>query len=69
MTGASLRLNGGCAIALDPIRETSATQRGILLSLQGRVPGSVMNCAVIPLERVPELLATLQMVADQARQA
>lgn len=69
MSAASVRLSERVAIALDPVRETLHTVKGVLLSLEGNVPGNVMNCAVIPLDRVGAVIASLELVAKQARAA
>lgn len=69
MSAATIRLGDGTAIALDPVQETRYTRQGVLLTLEGRVPGEVMNCAMIPLERVRAVIASLELVADQVRAA
>jgi hypothetical protein len=69
MSAATVRLNGGTAIALDPVRQTRHTTKGVLLTLEGRTPGDTMNCAVIPLDRVRAVIASLELVADQAARA
>lgn len=63
---AHVHLTNGTSIALDAIKETRTTQRGVLLSLEGRIPGSVMNCAIIPLDRILAVISSLELVADQA---
>lgn len=69
MSAATIRLGDGSAIALDAVRATQHTTKGVLLTLEGRIPGNVMNCAVIPLDRVRALIASLELVAEQARAA
>lgn len=66
---ATVRLKDVLAVTFDAIKPTQHTPRAVLLSLEGRVPGAIHNCAVIPLERVGEIIATLQLVADAAREA
>ncbi len=66
---ASVRLNQGTAIVFDAIKETQSTQRGILLTLEGKTPGNVMNCAVIPLDKIRAVIASLELVASQAAKA
>lgn len=62
-------INEGCAVALDAVRPTANTGRGVLLSLEGRTPGDTMNCALIPLDKIGAVIASLQLVAEQARRA
>lgn len=65
---ARVTLNEGTAIALDPIMGTrTAPTQGVLLSLEGKVPGDVLNCALIPLDRIRAVIASLELVADQVR--
>lgn len=65
---ARVALNDGTAIALDPIKGThAAPTQGVLLSLEGRTPGDVMNCALIPLDRIGAVIASLQLAASQVR--
>jgi hypothetical protein len=69
MSAATVRLNDGAAIVFDAVRATAHTTQGVLLTLEGRIPGNVMNCAVIPLDRVRAVIASLTLVAEQARAA
>lgn len=63
---ARVALNDGTAIALDPIKGThAAPTQGVLLSLEGSTPGNVMNCALIPLDRIRAVIASLELVASQ----
>jgi hypothetical protein len=66
---AAVRLNDGAAIVFDPVRATEHTSKGVLLTLEGRIPGNVMNCAIIPLERVRAVIASLELVAKDAAAA
>lgn len=67
---ARVALNEGTAIALDPITgKTGKTTQGVLLSLEGKVPGQVHNCCVIPLDRIRAVIASLELAAHQARSA
>lgn len=65
---ARVALTDGTAIALDPIHGThAAPTQGVLLSLEGRVPGEVLNCALIPLDRIRAVIASLELAAAQVR--
>lgn len=66
---ATVQLSDGTAIALDPIKGTATTTKGVLLTLEGNTPGEAMNCAVIPLDRVRLVIASLELAAEQARRA
>ena len=66
---AAVRLNEGTSIVFDAIKETRATPRAVLLSLEGKTPGAVMNCAVIPLDKIRAVIASLELVASQAQKA
>lgn len=55
------------AIDLDPIIHKLG-KPSILLSLTGEVNGKVHNCILIPVEKVDQLVQTLQLVANLARQ-
>lgn len=62
-------INEGCAVAMDAVKPTQSTARGVLLSLEGRTPGDCLNCALIPLDKIGIIIASLQLVAEQARRA
>lgn len=65
---ARVALNHGTAIALDPVHGTDvAPTRGVLLSLEGDVTGEILNCCLIPLDRIRAVIASLELVAEQAR--
>lgn len=66
MSAATVRLNDRTAIALDPVRGGHGTTQGVLLTLEGRMPGDAFNCAVIPLDKVRAVIASLELVANQA---
>lgn len=66
---ASIRLNAGTAIVFDAIKQTGATPRAVLLTLEGKTPGQIMNCAIIPLDKIRAVIASLELVASQAEKA
>ena len=66
---AAVRLNDGAAIVFDAVRATQHTTQGVLLTLEGRVPGNVLNCAIIPLDRVRAVISSLELVAKDAAAA
>ena len=65
---ATVRLNAGTALAFDPVRSghRQVTQ-GVCLSIEGSTPGQVLNCAVIPLDKVGAVIASLELADRQAR--
>ena len=69
MSSATVRLTeSGTAIVFDSIRGTATNKtRGVLLSLEGKNPGTVMNCALIPLDRIGAVIASLELAAKAAR--
>lgn len=65
---ATIALNGTTSLTLDPLQGfTSQPIPGVLLTIEGRVHGTVLNCAVIPLDKVDQLVEALRLVAHQAR--
>lgn len=60
---ATVHLKGETSIVFDVVQETAYTSRGVLLSLKSGRPGEVINCALIPADRIPAVLASLQLVA------
>lgn len=66
---ARIVINEGCAVALDAVRATERTSKGVLITFEGRTPGDVLNCALIPMHKIGDLIASLQMVYDEARKA
>lgn len=67
MSAATIRINDGAAIALDPVRATKHTTQGVLLTLEGRANGVTLNCALIPLERVRAVIQGLELAEQLAR--
>lgn len=66
---ARIVINEGCAVALDAVRATAHTTKGVLLTLEGRTPGDCLNCALIPIDRMGALIASLELVYAEARKA
>jgi hypothetical protein len=66
MSTATVRLNSRAAIAFDCVKATEFTSQGVLLTLEGRTAGDVMNCTIIPLDKVRAVIASLELVAHQA---
>lgn len=66
---ARIVINEGCAVAIDPVRATEHTTKGVLITLEGRTPGDCLNCALVPMHKMGDLIASLQMVYDEARKA
>ncbi len=64
---ATVRISDAAAIVLDPIQgdRSGHITRGVLLTLQGRTHGDTLNCAVIPLDKVRAVIASLELVAKQ----
>lgn len=60
---ATVQLNNGTAIAFDPV----ASKDSVLLSLEGDVTGQIMNCVLIPLDKIAAVMAMLQLVANQVK--
>lgn len=71
-------MSGGCAIlalgngtvlqfeAVASLNTPSRAEKRILMTIGGSVHGGVMNCALIPLSRIPNLIATIQMAVEEA---
>jgi hypothetical protein len=65
MSGASVRLSDRSAITFELVKSHSDNgAKRVLLTLEGRVPGEVLNCVLIPLEKINSILATLKAVAQ-----
>lgn len=65
---ATVRLGDGTAVAFDAIQESPhKLTRGVLLTLEGRTPGDVLNCALIPMDKIGAVIASLQLVAAQVK--
>jgi hypothetical protein len=59
----------GTRIVLDPLAPNGARGPCVLLTLEGRIPGNIMNCAIIPVDRIAAVVASLQLVAAEAGRA
>lgn len=65
---ATVRLSDGSAIQLDPIKGTlAAPTRGVLLTLEGKRHGEMLNCGLIPLDRIGAVIESLRLVASQVQ--
>lgn len=65
---ATVHLQNGTSIVFDAIKRTEPKgERAVLLSLEGRVPGTVLNCAIIPIASVRAVVASLELVLEEAR--
>lgn len=65
---ATVRLGDGSAIQLDPVRGTTAAPTaGVLLTLEGKRHGELLNCGLIPLDRIGAVIESLRLVAAQVR--
>lgn len=68
MMSASVRLGDGTAIVFESVNATHThPERRVLLTLEGKVPGDILNCALIPIDKVPAVIASLQLAASQAK--
>lgn len=54
------------AIELDAVK-TTMSMPAVLLSLAGDVHGKVQNCSLIPLSRLDDLIAALQLMRTELR--
>lgn len=66
---ATVQLNNRQALALEAVRGSATTTKGVLLTIEGRTPGEALNCAVIPLDRVGVVIESLKLAAEQARRS
>ena len=63
---ATVRLGDGSAIQLDPIQGKSGRMSaGVLLTLEGKKHGELLNCGLIPLDRIGAVIESLRLVASQ----
>lgn len=60
---ATVQLRQGAAIALDACDDHNA----VLLTLKGAVYGEMLNCALIPVDRIDAVIASLQLVRSQVK--
>lgn len=65
---ATIRLRDGSAITLDPVKGTpAAPTSGVLLTLEGRHHGELLNCGLIPIDRIGAVIESLRLVASQVQ--
>ena len=63
---ATVRLGDGSAIQFDPIQgKEGRTTCGVLLTLEGKKHGELLNCGLIPLDRIGAVVESLRLVASQ----
>lgn len=63
---ATVRLGDGSALVMDPIMGTAGRiASGVLLTLEGRTHGEVLNCALIPLDKIGAIIESLRLTASQ----
>ena len=66
---ATVRLSDGSAIQLDPVKASrTAPTAGVLLTLEGKHHGELLNCGLIPLDRIGAVIESLRLVASQVPQ-
>ena len=66
---ATVRLSDCRAIQFDPINGTrTAPAAGVLLTLAGRHQGELLNCSLIPIDRIGAVIESLRLVASQVQQ-
>lgn len=62
----TVRLGDGSAIQFDPIQgKEGRTACGVLLTLQGRKHGELLNCCLIPLDRIGAVIESMLLVQRQ----
>ena len=65
---ATVRLNNGNAIQFDEVKGVAQREvSGVLLSLEGKYQGEILNCLLIPLDRIETVIESLRLVASQVR--
>ena len=65
---ATVRLGDGSAIQLDPIQgKCGRVTAGVLLTLEGKKHGELLNCGLIPLDRIGAVIESLRLVASQVK--
>ncbi len=65
---ATVRLHAGSAIKFDPVNGTpTSPTRGVLLTLEGKRHGELLNCGLIPLDRIGAVIESLRLVASQVQ--
>lgn len=64
---ATIHMGNRTAIQLDAVKGTPlVTVSGVLLSIEGKYHGDVLNCCLIPLDKVGTVIESLKLVASQA---
>ena len=61
----TIQIRPGSAISLDPIRNL-AIAPAVLITFEGEVHGTAINCAVIPASKIQQTIDALILVRDQA---
>lgn len=56
----------GCSIVLDALKPAGERGPAVLLTLEGRIPGNIMNCVIIPLDKIGAVIASLELAESQA---
>lgn len=65
---AAVRLGDGTAIAFDAIDgDTHKLTKGVLMTLEGRTHGDILNCVTIPIDKIGAVIASLELVASQVQ--
>lgn len=65
---ATVHMGNRTAIQFDPVKGTpQLIAAGVLLSIEGKHHGVVLNCCLIPLDKVGAVIASLQLVAGQVQ--
>jgi len=60
----TIHLNGRSNIAIDPLPATASKGAMVLVTFEGHLHGEALNCALIPLGKMPELIETLRLAAS-----
>lgn len=61
----TVQLRPGSAIALDPVIHIAAAP-AVLMTFEGEVHGTAINCALIPASKIQQTIDALILVRDQA---
>lgn len=61
----TVQLRPGSAIALDPVYQIAAAP-AVLMTFEGEVHGTAINCALIPVSKIQQTIDALMLVRDQA---
>lgn len=63
---ATVKLSERASIVLDVVRPTAHTSRGVLLTLLGSTKDP-LSCAVIPVDSIRAVIASLELAEHEAR--